>query len=71
MAGATSALFLLDMKGRCLISRDYRGDVTAQLVEKFFTKLLEKEVCMYVHHVNLLYTVSILLFVNFLAVNCY
>ncbi|KAM3307784.1 AP-1 complex subunit mu-2 isoform X2 [Capsicum chacoense] len=43
MAGATSALFLLDMKGRCLISRDYRGDVTAQLVEKFFTKLLEKE----------------------------
>ncbi|XP_060170650.1 AP-1 complex subunit mu-2-like [Lycium barbarum] len=43
MAGATSALFLLDMKGRCLISRDYRGDVTAQQVEKFFTKLLEKE----------------------------
>ncbi|PHU15478.1 AP-1 complex subunit mu-1 [Capsicum chinense] len=43
MAGATSALFLLDMKGRCLISRHYRGDVTAQLVEKFFTKLLEKE----------------------------
>ncbi|KAM3374617.1 AP-1 complex subunit mu-2 isoform X2 [Capsicum galapagoense] len=43
MAGATSALFLLDMKGRCLISRDYRGDVTAQLVEKVFTKLLEKE----------------------------
>ncbi|XP_055832816.1 AP-1 complex subunit mu-2-like [Solanum dulcamara] len=43
MAGATSALFLLDMKGRCLISRDYRGDVSAQQVEKFFTKLLEKE----------------------------
>ncbi|KAK4719518.1 hypothetical protein R3W88_017856 [Solanum pinnatisectum] len=43
MAGAISALFLLDMKGRCLISRDYRGDVSAQQVEKFFTKLLEKE----------------------------
>ncbi|OIT02222.1 PREDICTED: AP-1 complex subunit mu-2-like [Nicotiana attenuata] len=43
MAGATSALFLLDMKGRCLISRDYRGDVSAQQVEKFFSKLLEKE----------------------------
>lgn len=45
MAGAISALFLLDMKGRCLISRDYRGDVSAQQVEKFFTKHLEKEVC--------------------------
>ncbi|XP_016511163.1 AP-1 complex subunit mu-2-like isoform X1 [Nicotiana tabacum] len=43
MAGATSALFLLDMKGRCLICRDYRGDVSAQQVEKFFSKLLEKE----------------------------
>ncbi|WMV35437.1 hypothetical protein MTR67_028822 [Solanum verrucosum] len=43
MAGAISAMFLLDMKGRCLISRDYRGDVSAQQVEKFFTKLLEKE----------------------------
>ncbi|XP_015077729.1 AP-1 complex subunit mu-2-like [Solanum pennellii] len=43
MAGAISALFLLDMKGRCLISRDYRGDVSAQQVEKFFTKHLEKE----------------------------
>ncbi|MCD7463857.1 AP-1 complex subunit mu-1 [Datura stramonium] len=43
MAGAASALFLLDMKGRCLISRDYRGDISAQQVEKFFTKLLEKE----------------------------
>lgn len=43
MAGATSALYLLDMKGRCLISRDYRGDVSTQQVEKFFTKLLEKE----------------------------
>ncbi|CAN4100507.1 unnamed protein product [Withania somnifera] len=43
MAGATSALFLLDIKGRCLISRDYRGDVSVQQIEKFFTKLLEKE----------------------------
>lgn len=67
MAGATSALFLLDMKGRCLISRDYRGDVSAQQVEKFFSKLLEKEV----HHVvNLLRIVSIVLcsfnIINFL-----
>ncbi|KAH6770606.1 Clathrin adaptor complexes medium subunit family protein [Perilla frutescens var. hirtella] len=40
---ATSALFVLDIKGRCLISRDYRGDVSAAVVERFFSKLLEKE----------------------------
>ncbi|KAK3001990.1 hypothetical protein RJ639_021573 [Escallonia herrerae] len=43
MAGATSALFILDIKGRCLISRNYRGDVTSVQAERFFTKLLEKE----------------------------
>ncbi|KAL0441018.1 UNVERIFIED_CONTAM: AP-1 complex subunit mu-2 [Sesamum radiatum] len=43
MAGATSALYILDIKGRCLISRDYRGQVSAAQVEKFFSKLLEKE----------------------------
>lgn len=44
MAGATSALFVLDIKGRCLISRDYRGGISAVQAEKFFSKLLEKEV---------------------------
>ena len=44
MAGAASALFLLDVKGRVLIWRDYRGDVTAFEAERFFTKLVEKEV---------------------------
>ncbi|KAG4921388.1 hypothetical protein JHK84_050262 [Glycine max] len=44
MAGAASALFLLDIKGRVLIWRDYRGDVTAVEAERFFTKLIEKEV---------------------------
>ncbi|KAG5138083.1 hypothetical protein JHK82_022814 [Glycine max] len=43
MAGAASALFLLDIKGRVLIWRDYRGDVTAVEAERFFTKLIEKE----------------------------
>uniref|UniRef100_A0A7C8Z8Q4 MHD domain-containing protein n=1 Tax=Opuntia streptacantha TaxID=393608 RepID=A0A7C8Z8Q4_OPUST len=43
MAGAASALFLLDVKGRVLIWRDYRGDVTAFEAERFFTKLVEKE----------------------------
>lgn len=44
MTSATSALYVLDIKGRCLISRDYRGDVTTAQAEKFFSKLLEKEV---------------------------
>lgn len=44
MAGAASALFLLDIKGRVLIWRDYRGDVSAVQAERFFTKFIEKEV---------------------------
>ena len=44
MAGAVSALFLLDIKGRVLVWRDYRGDVSALQAERFFTKLLDKEV---------------------------
>ncbi|KAJ8438529.1 hypothetical protein Cgig2_024618 [Carnegiea gigantea] len=43
MSGAASALFLLDIKGRVLIWRDYRGDVSAVQAERFFTKLIEKE----------------------------
>ncbi|KAL8137847.1 hypothetical protein V2J09_003848 [Rumex salicifolius] len=43
MSGAASALFLLDIKGRVLICRDYRGDVSAVQAERFFTKLIEKE----------------------------
>ncbi|KAK3443190.1 hypothetical protein EUGRSUZ_B03301 [Eucalyptus grandis] len=43
MAGAVSALFLLDIKGRVLVWRDYRGDVSAVQAERFFTKLIEKE----------------------------
>ncbi|KAG5059237.1 hypothetical protein JHK87_000266 [Glycine soja] len=43
MAGAASALFLLDIKGRVLIWRDYRGDVSALDAERFFTKLIEKQ----------------------------
>ncbi|XP_057804297.1 AP-1 complex subunit mu-2-like [Salvia miltiorrhiza] len=40
---ATSALFVLDIKGRCMISRDYRGNVSAAEVERFFSKHLDKE----------------------------
>lgn len=51
MAGAASALYILDMKGRVLIWRDYRGDVPASAAEKFFAKLMESEVsscCMHI-----------------------
>jgi len=44
MAGAASAIFLLDIKGHVLIWRDYRGDVSSAQAERFFTKHLEKEV---------------------------
>jgi hypothetical protein len=44
MAGAASALFILDVKGRVLLSRDYRGDVTSQQAERAFAKLMEGEV---------------------------
>lgn len=44
MAGAVSALFILDIKGRCLLSRHYRGDISSVDAERFFTKLLENEV---------------------------
>jgi hypothetical protein len=44
MAGAASALFILDMKGRVLIWRDYRGDVSSSQAERFFSNLLAKEV---------------------------
>ncbi|KAJ0962590.1 hypothetical protein J5N97_027712 [Dioscorea zingiberensis] len=43
MVGAVSALFLLDIKDRVLIWRDYRGDVTAVQAERFFTRLIEKK----------------------------
>lgn len=49
MSGAASALFILDIKGRVLVWRDYRGDVTAVQAEKCFTKLVDKEVFIYLH----------------------
>ncbi|CAM8927910.1 unnamed protein product [Rhodiola kirilowii] len=39
MAGAASMLHLLDIKGRVLVWRDYRGDVSSVQAEKFFAKL--------------------------------
>jgi len=40
---AASAAFILDHKGKVLISRNYRGDVPMNLASKFITKLLDEE----------------------------
>lgn len=40
---SVSALFLLDVKGRPLIYRDYRGDVSTKHAEKFIQKINELE----------------------------
>ncbi|CAD7697980.1 unnamed protein product [Ostreobium quekettii] len=40
---AVSALFILDLKGRVIISRDYRGEVPMSTAERFITKLNELE----------------------------
>lgn len=38
-----SAIHFLDMKGKVLISRNYRGDMDPTVIEKFLPLLLEKE----------------------------
>lgn len=40
---AVSAVYILDLKGRIIIARDYRGDVPVALAERFVTKLNELE----------------------------
>ncbi|KAF9309999.1 AP-1 complex subunit mu-1, partial [Linnemannia elongata] len=43
MASAVSAIFILDLKGKVLISRNYRGDIPMSAVEKFLPLVLEAE----------------------------
>jgi AP-1 complex subunit mu len=38
-----SAVFILDLKGKTLISRNYRGDVAMSSIEKFMPLVLEAE----------------------------
>ncbi|XP_068711494.1 AP-1 complex subunit mu-1-like isoform X2 [Montipora foliosa] len=38
-----SAVFVLDIKGKVTISRNYRGDIEMSLIEKFMPLVLEKE----------------------------
>ncbi|XP_028403743.1 AP-1 complex subunit mu-1-like [Dendronephthya gigantea] len=38
-----SAVFILDVKGKVLISRNYRGDLEMSVIEKFFPLVLDRE----------------------------
>ncbi|CAF1569977.1 unnamed protein product, partial [Adineta ricciae] len=40
---SASAIYFLDMKGKVIISRNYRGDIEMNVIEKFMQLLLEKE----------------------------
>jgi len=40
---AFSALYILDQKGKILISRNYRGDVPSNSAERFIARILEEE----------------------------
>lgn len=38
-----SAVYLLDSKGKVIISRDYRGDIPIKCLERFITHVLETD----------------------------
>ena len=38
-----SSLYILDLKGKLILSRDYRGDVPAKTYEKFVPLVLEQD----------------------------
>ncbi|XP_073987284.1 adaptor protein complex 1, mu subunit [Rhodnius prolixus] len=40
---SASAVYILDVKGKVLISRNYRGDIDMGVIEKFMPLLMEKE----------------------------
>lgn len=40
---SASAVYILDLKGKVLISRNYRGDIDMSSIDKFMTLLMEKE----------------------------
>ena len=43
MAIGASAVYILDAKGKILISRNYRGDVPMSCAERFISRLTEQE----------------------------
>lgn len=43
MAAGCSAIFMLDLKGKILIARNYRGDVPMACAERFIAKIMEED----------------------------
>jgi hypothetical protein len=41
MSGGISSIYILDQKGRVIITRDYRDDIPITVIEKFNQKLIE------------------------------
>lgn len=41
-----SSLFFLDLKGKVLISRDYRGDISSSHAEEFIEILSDREIAL-------------------------
>lgn len=40
---AAHALYILDLKGKAIISRNYRGDLPNNVAQRFIQKMLEEE----------------------------
>ncbi|VDK20406.1 unnamed protein product [Anisakis simplex] len=40
---SSSAIYILDLKGKVIISRNYRGDVDMSVIDKFMPLLMERE----------------------------
>jgi AP-1 complex subunit mu len=38
-----SAIFILDLKGKVIISRNYRGDIDMNVIDKFIPILIDTE----------------------------
>lgn len=38
-----SAVYILDLKGKIIISRNYRGDIEKSVIDQLVEKILEKE----------------------------
>jgi AP-1 complex subunit mu len=76
---AANAIYILDLKGKVILTRNYRGDLPSNVVQRFVTKLMEEEdailkpiieeddlTYIYIKHTNL-YCSILFLFIIFLV----
>jgi AP-1 complex subunit mu len=40
---AAHAVYILDLKGKVIITRNYRGDLPSNIAQRFISRLLEEE----------------------------